>query len=314
MPDMADYSSAPDIDPSAEQDYEVKLEKRPGPMTDNPFDSWLADPQRRTLVMGILNITPDSFSDGGAYAAPDAAVEAALEMAKAGADLIDIGGESTRPGAQRIGAAAQIERVLPVIQRLAGRVDAVLSIDTTRADVARAALDAGVTLINDISGGTDDPAMLPLAAQRDAPIVLMHMQGKPATMQVDPQYADVVTEVKQYLKDRLEAAMEAGVKREKVLLDPGIGFGKTADHNLALLRELRQFTELGRPLLLGTSRKGFVGRITGETEASQRLMGTAATVAWCATNGAAIVRVHDVAAMVKVVRMIGAMQRGRLVE
>ena len=283
-------------------------------MTDNQFDSWLADPQRRTLVMGILNVTPDSFSDGGAYAAPDAAVEAALEMAEAGADLIDIGGESTRPGAQRIGAEVQIERVLPVIQRLVGRVDAVLSIDTTRAEVARTALDAGVTLINDISGGTDDPAMLPLAAQRGAPIVLMHMQGQPATMQVDPQYADVVAEVKQYLKNRLEAAIEAGVNREKVLLDPGIGFGKTADHNLALLQELRQFTELGRPLLLGTSRKGFVGRITGETEASQRLMGTAATVAWCATNGAAIVRVHDVAAMVKVVRIIVAMQRGRLAE
>lgn len=281
-------------------------------MTDNRFLAWLADAQRRPLAMGILNVTPDSFSDGGTYAAPDQAVAAARAMADSGAALIDIGGESTRPGAHRISPKEQIGRVLPVIQRLAGRVNAVLSIDTTRAEVARAALDAGALLINDISGGTEDPAMLPLAAQRQAPIVLMHMQGQPATMQADPHYGDVVREVKQYLADRLEAAARAGIRPENVLLDPGIGFGKTADHNLTLLRELRQLTQLGRPLLLGTSRKGFIGRITGETDAAQRLFGTAATVAWCVANGAAIVRVHDVAAMVKVVRMIAAIGRGRL--
>lgn len=282
-------------------------------MTDNQFLAWLADPQRRPLVMGILNVTPDSFSDAGAYASPDKAVAAARAMADEGADLIDIGGESTRPGAQRIFADEQIRRVLPVIQKLAGRIGTTLSIDTTRAQVALAALEAGATLINDISGGAEDPEMLPLAARRQAPIVLMHMQGQPATMQVNPQYGDVVREVKEHLASRLAAAQQAGVRPERVLLDPGIGFGKTADHNLTLLRELRQLTELGRPLLLGTSRKGFIGRITGESDAAERIMGTAATVAWCVANGAAIVRAHDVAAMAKVVRVMEAIRRGHLV-
>jgi dihydropteroate synthase len=277
-------------------------------MTDNQFFEWLADLNRRPLVMGILNLTPDSFSDGGAYTRPGSAVAAAQAMADAGADLIDVGGESTRPGAARIDPAQQIQRVLPVLQALGGRISATLSIDTTRAAVAETALDSGAMLVNDISAGMDDPAMLPLVARRRAPIILMHMQGQPATMQAEPRYGDVVREVKQHLAERLEAAVAAGVDRGRVLLDPGIGFGKTVEHNLALLRELRALAEPGQPVVVGTSRKGFIGRLTGE--AGQRLMGTAASVAWCVANGAAMVRVHDVAAMAKVVRMVQAIQRG----
>jgi dihydropteroate synthase len=277
-------------------------------MTDNQFFEWLADLNRRPLVMGILNLTPDSFSDGGAYTGPGSAVAAAQAMADAGADLIDVGGESTRPGAARIDPAQQIQRVLPVLQALGGRISATLSIDTTRAAVAETALDSGAMLVNDISAGMDDPAMLPLVARRRAPIILMHMQGQPATMQAEPRYGDVVREVKQHLAERLEAAVAAGVDRGRVLLDPGIGFGKTVEHNLALLRELRALAEPGQPVVVGTSRKGFIGRLTGE--AGQRLMGTAASVAWCVANGAAMVRVHDVAAMAKVVRMVQAIQRG----
>jgi dihydropteroate synthase len=274
--------------------------------------SWLADPERAPLVMGVLNVTPDSFSDGAKWAAPAAAVAHARAMVEAGADLIDVGGESTRPGAQRVEAAEQIRRVLPVVETLTRETGdrCVLSIDTTRAEVAKAALDAGATLINDISGATDDRGMLGLAASRKAPIVLMHMQGQPATMQVDPTYRDVVGEVKAFLAGRAVEAVRAGLPRERVLLDPGIGFGKTAGHNLELLRKLNALTGLGYPLVLGTSRKGFIGRISGEEEPSGRVFGTAASVAWCVANGAAIVRVHDVGPMGKVVRVVRAIMTG----
>jgi dihydropteroate synthase len=281
-------------------------------MSPDDFVSWLADPRRPPLVMGVLNVTPDSFSDAGRWADPLAAVTHARQMADAGADLMDIGGESTRPGSQRVPADEQIRRILPVVETLMREIGqrCVLSIDTTLAPVAKAALDAGATVINDISGGSDDRTMFDLAASRRSPIVLMHMQGQPATMQLNPAYTDVVQEVRSFLLERAQAAIRTGVPRTHVLLDPGIGFGKNVNHNLELLRHLPRLAELGHPLVLGTSRKGFIGRIAGEPEPSQRLFGTAATVAWCVANGAAIVRVHDVEPMSKVVRVIRAIQVG----
>lgn len=277
-------------------------------MTPADFSIWLRNPHRPCLVMGILNVTPDSFSDGGRFIDPHAAADHAFRLCDAGADLIDIGGESTRPGSQRVEPQEQIRRILPVLQALAGRVPAILSVDTTRADVAQAALDHGATLINDISAGLDDPAMFPLVAHARCPIILMHMLGQPATMQQAPHYDNVTADILNHLQARLTIAQAAGIPREHLLLDPGIGFGKTLEHNLQLLRELRQFADLRQPLVVGTSRKRFLATLTGENEASGRLMGTAATVAWSVANQAAIVRVHDVEAMVKVVRTIRAIQ------
>lgn len=271
------------------------------------FTTWLTDSNRRALVMGVLNVTPDSFSDGGRFAGVEAAVEQAAHQAASGADLIDIGGESTRPGAQRVSPDEQIARVVPVIEAIRRRgIDAAISIDTTRAAVAQAALDAGANLVNDISAGTDDPAMFALVAQRHVPIVLMHMQGRPKTMQQAPAYDDVVAEVRAWLAGRIEAAVGAGIKRGQVLIDPGIGFGKTLEHNLELLRNLGALQSEDVPMVLGTSRKRFIGTITGEDDPAQRLFGTAASVAWCISQGAAIVRVHDVKAMAQVVRMTEA--------
>jgi dihydropteroate synthase len=281
-------------------------------LTPATFADWLADPHRRPAVMGVLNVTPDSFSDGGRFADAAAAVAAAAAMVEAGADVIDIGGESTRPGSQPVPAAEQIRRVVPVVEGIRAKApDATLSIDTTRAAVAEAALDAGATLLNDVSAGRDDADMLPLAARRGCPIVLMHMLGTPATMQAAPAYDDVTAEVAAFLSDRAAAAVAAGVSRTNVLLDPGIGFGKTIDHNLELLRRLRELADLGYPLVVGTSRKKFVGVITDEPEPSRRVFGTAATVAWSVANGAAMVRVHDVGPMAQVVRMTRAVIAGR---
>jgi dihydropteroate synthase len=272
------------------------------------FNSWLQNPHRRPLLMGVLNLTPDSFSDGGKYLDPGKALDHTQHMVSSGAEVIDIGGESTRPGAQRIDSAEQIRRIVPIISALRPRVPAVLSIDTTRADVAHAALNAGADLINDISAARDDPDMLPLAVRRAVPIILMHMQGTPATMQVNPTYDDVVTTIREFLRTRAALAEAAGVEPWRILIDPGIGFGKTDSHNLEILRHLSAFKELGRPIAVGTSRKGFVGKITGETLDSGRPFGTAASVAWSITNGARLLRVHDVGPMSQVVRMIGAIE------
>jgi dihydropteroate synthase len=270
------------------------------------FKSWLREAPRRCLVMGVLNVTPDSFSDGGRFFDPPAAAEHALAMTGAGADVIDIGGESTRPGSGRISAQEQIRRVVPVLKTLAGRIGAVLSIDTTRSEVAQAALDHGATLVNDISAGLDDAGMFPLVARTGCPIILMHMLGQPATMQQAPHYDDVTADILRHLQSRMAAAEAAGIPTEHLLVDPGIGFGKTVEHNLQLLRELRRFAVLGRPVVVGASRKSFLARVTGEGEPGGRLMGTAATVAWAVANHAGMVRVHDVEAMVKVVRTIRA--------
>ena len=274
-------------------------------MSPSDFDQWLRNPSRPPLVMGVLNVTPDSFSDGGRFADVDAAVAHARAMVDAGAALIDIGGESTRPGSERVAAEEQIRRVVPVIRQIAS-LPVVISIDTTRGDVAAAALDAGAAMVNDVSAGRDDAAMLPLAASRKIPLVLMHMQGTPATMQDDPRYGDVVNDVIAALRERVTAAQAAGVALDRILLDPGIGFGKTMEHNLELIRRQKEFCALGRPTVIGVSRKGFIGRITDEPEPSQRLFGTAASVAWSIASGASIVRVHDVKPMVQVVKMTHA--------
>jgi len=279
-------------------------------VTTHEFNLWLSAPDRRPLVMGVLNVTPDSFSDGGRFAAVESAVAQAEKLAADGAELIDIGGESTRPGSQRIEAKEQIRRILPVLEAAAPRLPVVWSVDTRSAEVASAAIDAGATIINDISAGRDDPAILRLAAERQLPIILMHMQGEPQTMQANPHYENVIEEVKSFFAERIRVAQSAGVDTKQILLDPGIGFGKNVNHNLTLIREMKQFTDLGRPLVIGTSRKGFIGVISGEPQPNQRLMGTVATIAWSIANGADIVRVHDVEPMLKIVRVIRAIQKG----
>jgi dihydropteroate synthase len=261
----------------------------------------------RTHVMGVLNVTPDSFSDGGLFLDPEAAVRRGIEMAAEGADVIDVGGESTRPGSDTVPPAVEADRVVPVIKRLAAEVDVPLSIDTRKPEVARTALDAGAVVVNDISGGRD-PAMLEVVAGSGAGMVLMHMLGEPKTMQAEPHYDDVVAEVMAYLGARIDAAAQAGIDRERLCVDPGIGFGKTLDHNLELLRRVDAFAELGRPVLVGPSRKSFLGKLLG-ADVGDRLEGTAAAVAWVAGHGAHIVRVHDVREMVSVVRVVDAIAR-----
>ncbi len=278
----------------------------------------------RPVIMGILNVTPDSFSDGGRYAETQAAVAHGLEMARQGARLIDVGGESTRPGSQRVSAEEQIRRVVEVIGQLRGDLDAaaygaevVISIDTTRSPVAEAALEAGAAILNDVSAGGDDPAMLSLAASSGAPICLMHMQGAPATMQKQPSYDDVVSEVKRFLLDRAELAIKAGVPRERIILDPGIGFGKTYEHNLALLNHLDVLVDAGYPVLLGASRKKFMRMIceSGETdeagvlEPQQWVGATCATTVLGVMQGVDIFRVHDVRANRQAMDVAWALKR-----
>lgn len=245
-------------------------------------------------IMGILNVTPDSFSDGGKFLSLEEAVVQAKKMIKEGADIIDVGGESSRPGAEPVSPEGELRRVIPVIQKIREQSDISISIDTTKSIVAAQAIEAGATMINDISAGTVDPEMFSVAAQYRVPICLMHMKGKPQTMQENPYYEDVVGEVKEYLRERIAAAMDFGIKKEKILIDPGIGFGKRVEDNLALLKNLDQFQDLGCPILIGTSRKSFIGEITG-AEVDQRLPGSLASLGFAYQKGASIFRVHDVA-------------------
>jgi dihydropteroate synthase len=260
----------------------------------------------RCLVMGVLNVTPDSFSDGGRFLDHRAAIAHGLSMAAEGADLLDVGGESSRPGAVYVDERTELDRVLPVIQELAAATDVPISIDTRKAAVARAAVEAGALVVNDVSAGRDDPDLLGVAADAKAAVVLMHMLGTPRTMQDNPTYTDVVAEVEAFLADRARAAEAAGVPHDRLVVDPGIGFGKRDEHNYALLADLARFTELGHPVMVGTSRKGFIGRALG-LPMHERLEGTAATVVWAVERGARIVRVHDVRHMVRVVRMTEAL-------
>jgi dihydropteroate synthase len=247
------------------------------------------------LIMGVVNVTPDSFSDGGLFLDADAAVEHGLRLVGEGADILDVGGESTRPGAEPVSEEEERERVLPVVERLARDAGARLSIDTTKLAVARAALDAGATLVNDVSAFRFDPGMASLVAETGAGCCLMHMLGEPRTMQEDPRYDDVVSDVKAFLEERLAFAVSEGIDEERVWLDPGIGFGKTVEHNLELLRRLDEIVAIGRPVVVGTSRKSFLGKLVGGRDEHQRLPGTIATNVLALERGASVFRVHDVA-------------------
>ncbi|HEX4669022.1 MAG TPA: dihydropteroate synthase [Solirubrobacterales bacterium] len=244
-------------------------------------------------LMGVVNVTPDSFSDGGLYLDPEAAISHGEDLARAGAGILDVGGESTRPGAESVPVAEELSRVLPVIEGLAGG-KAAISVDTSKAAVAKAALDAGAEIVNDVTALRGDPEMAARCAEHGATVVLMHMLGTPRTMQDQPHYDDVVAEVKAFLSERIEVAMAAGIAEERIWLDPGIGFGKTAAHNLELLRRLAELRELGRPLVIGTSRKSFIGKVDG-SDAGERLGGTIASSVLAAAEGAEVLRVHDVA-------------------
>jgi dihydropteroate synthase len=247
-------------------------------------------------VMGIVNVTPDSFSDGGLFLEAQAAIEHGRALVAEGAEIVDVGGESTRPGAEPVSAVEELERVQPVIEGLAGDgAGAQISIDTSKAVVARAALEAGASLVNDVSALRADPQMAGVVADSGAECCLMHMLGEPRTMQRDPRYGDVVDDVKRFLEERLAFAVREGIAERRVLLDPGIGFGKTVEHNLELLRRLDELSSLGRPIVIGTSRKSFLGRIAGEASGSERLAGTLATNVLALERGASIFRVHDVA-------------------
>jgi dihydropteroate synthase len=256
---------------------------------------------KRTCIMGVLNVTPDSFSDGGEWMDVDRAVRRARTMVRQGADLIDVGGESTRPGARAVPAAEEIRRVVPVIERLADE-KILVSIDTSKAAVARAAFKAGAKILNDVTALRGDRAMAKAAARAGVAVILMHMKGTPRTMQKNPEYRDVVGEILRFFRKILRTACRAGIERDKILLDPGIGFGKLPEHNLEILRRLDEFRTLGRPLAIGTSRKGFIGRALNR-RVNDRMSGTAATVAAAILRGADVVRVHDVREMTDVARM-----------
>lgn len=248
------------------------------------------------LIMGILNVTPDSFSDGGEYIDTNRAVVHALEMVENGADIIDIGGESSRPNALPVSEEIELRRVVPVVQLLSEKTSAPISIDTYKAEVARQAVQAGASIINDISAMRFDERMADVVRESNAVVVLMHMQGDPGTMQKNPEYDDVVNEIIDFLDERANYAVDRGINRDNIILDPGIGFGKTFAHNIEILQNIEKFSVLGYPVLVGASRKGFIGTITGN-EPSDRVMGTAAVVSQCVFQGVSIHRVHDVKEM-----------------
>jgi len=265
-----------------------------------------------TVVMGIVNVTPDSFYDGGKRFDSAKAVADGIEMIDSGAEILDIGGESTRPGAQPVPLDEELRRVLPVVRELRQRSNVPISIDTYKEAVARAALDEGADIVNDISALRFDPAMAALVARAGVPVILMHMQGVPQTMQREPRYQDVVEDVREFLAERVRSAGLAGIAREQIIIDPGIGFGKTLVHNLALLKDLHSLKSLGQPLLIGVSRKAFIGRILNSSAPEERLEGSLAAAVAAVLRGANIVRVHDVSETVRALRVTDAIRLGRL--
>jgi dihydropteroate synthase len=265
----------------------------------------------RTHVMGILNVTPDSFSDGGQFFSTERAVEQGLTMARDGADVIDVGGESTRPYSGRITGEEELDRVIPVVEGLRKELRIPISVDTLKAEVAREALRAGASMVNDISALRFDPGMTALVAEANIPVILMHMKGTPDNMQDKPVYRNLIQEIIDFLEGAVQRAVQGGVRREMVIVDPGIGFGKTFDHNLEIIRDLSRFRCLRSPILVGSSRKAFIGRIL-DRPAQKRDTGTMATVAAAVMNGAHMVRVHDVKMAVETVRVIDAIKRGKV--
>ena len=262
----------------------------------------------RTLVMGILNVTPDSFSDGGRFFDPETAVSHGIRMAEEGADIIDVGAESTRPGSDPVPAVEERDRLVPIVKRLTAELDVPISADTCKAEVAAAAVEAGASIVNDVSAGRD-PGMFGVVRESGAGLVLMHMLGEPKTMQEEPHYDDVVTEVRDYLAERVAAAVAAGVDAETISVDPGLGFGKNFEHSTRLMKEIDALLPLGRPLLVGPSRKSFIGEALGDAPIDRRLEGTLGSVAWMAGRGAHIVRVHDVGPTVRLLAVVDAIRR-----
>jgi dihydropteroate synthase len=265
----------------------------------------------RTHIMGILNVTPDSFSDGGRYTDAEQALTHARDMADAGADIIDIGGESTRPGAAPLAEEEELRRIIPLIERLASELAVPISVDTYKSSVAKKAIKAGAAIVNDISGLRFSHDMATVVAESGVAVVIMHIKGTPRDMQQSPVYDDVVGEVMAYLEEGIEIALKAGVDREKILIDPGIGFGKTLEHNLIILNRLEEFRALGRPVLLGPSRKKFIGTVLGVPVPERRVDGTAATVSLGIERGARVLRVHDVARMAQVAKMTDAIVKSK---
>ena len=267
------------------------------------ISSRVVDLSKRGMIMGVLNVTPDSFSDGGQFFGTEKAVEQGIQMANDGADIIDVGGESTRPGAEPVSTEEEFRRVIPVIEKLRAKIDIVISIDTSKAEVAKAALDAGAELINDVTAGRGDKEMLPLAATRNAALVLMHMQGEPRTMQKNPHYGDVVREVGDFFRQQYTRALECGVDPMRLAFDPGIGFGKTLEHNLSLLKNLEQLRVHDRPLVVGVSRKSFLGKLIESKEMNDRVAPTIAMTSILRSGGADVLRVHDVKENVTALRI-----------
>jgi dihydropteroate synthase len=274
------------------------------------WDSYSFDFDSRAYVMGVLNVTPDSFSDGGKYFYMARAFERAVQMAEEGADIIDVGGQSTRPGSEPTSVEEEIRRTVPVIETLRSRTKVPIAIDTYRAEVARRALVSGASMVNDVSGLRFDPEMAAVVAEHRVPVVIMHIKGTPRDMQANPEYEALIPEIMDYLREGIRIAEGAGIDR--IIVDPGIGFGKTFDHNLQIINNLQEFTLLERPLLVGPSRKAFLGKILDGAPPEDRLEGTAAAVAACVLKGANIVRVHDVKEMAKVVRVADAIRRERV--
>ena len=268
------------------------------------FQDWCLNLKRKTLVMGIVNVTPDSFSDGGKFFSPEVAISHASKLITQGADIIDIGGESTRPGAKLVSESEELKRVIPVIKKIRSDNPTILiSIDTTKASVAKYAVEAGANIINDVSGLSFDKNMTGIVESLNVPIVIMHMQGNPQNMQLNPKYKDIVNEILDFFKIKIKIAIQSGINRSMIILDPGIGFGKTVDHNFELLSRLNEFNVLELPIMIGPSRKSFIG-ITLDLPPEDRVEGTAAAVSAGVMNGASIVRVHDVKSMKRVVKII----------
>ena len=270
-------------------------------------DDRIVDLSKRGMIMGVLNVTPDSFSDGGKFFGVEEAVAQGLKMANEGAQIVDVGGESTRPGAEPVSVAEELRRVIPVIERLRNKADVFISIDTSKPDVARAALSAGASIVNDVTGGLDDNTKFSLAAEQGAAFVIMHMQGEPRTMQKQPHYGNVVAEVADFFRQQYERALECGVDPMTIAFDPGIGFGKTLEHNLQLLKNLERLRVEERPLVVGISRKAFLGKLAGSSEMNARLAPCLALTPILRANGANIFRVHDVAENVAALRAAEAM-------
>jgi dihydropteroate synthase len=276
------------------------------------WKNFCLDFSKKTYIMGILNVTPDSFADGGLYFDKFSAIDRAHQMVEEGADIVDIGGESTRPGSEPISLEEELRRTIPVIEAIAGKINVPISIDTYKSEVAKAALDAGASIVNDISGLRFDTKMSEVVSEYKVPVVIMHIRGNPKDMQQNPVYEALIPEIMDYFRMGIKIATQRGISEDKIIIDPGIGFGKTFEHNLEIINNLREFTLLEKPILAGPSRKAFIGKILGGAPVTERLEGTAAVVAISIINGANMIRVHDVKEMVKVAKVADAVKREKI--